>query len=208
MIAKICIILVFVGVAVGVGIYCRRCILSVDGFILGGRKVGPWFFAFAFGTSYFSAVIFVGYAGQFGWKYGIAATWIGVGNALLGSLLAWRVLGPRTREMTNRLKAATMPEFFGVRYDSKGLRIAAAVIVFLCFLFLTLPASITGCSVCCNFGGYCSRAVQFVRYLYCATHVYFIGGFSRCIFGSVFGDCIQNIFRAWRYGQALQWALA
>ena len=76
MIEKICMVLIFVGVAVGVGIYCRRHTGSVDGFILGGRNVGPWLSAFAFGTSYFSAVIFVGYAGQFGWKYGVAATWI------------------------------------------------------------------------------------------------------------------------------------
>ena len=87
--------------------------------------------AFAFGTSYFSAVIFVGYAGQFGWKYGVAATWIGIGNAILGSLLAWWVLGPRTREMTHRLGASTMPEFFGARFQSKGLRIAAAAIIFV-----------------------------------------------------------------------------
>ncbi len=87
--------------------------------------------AFAFGTSYFSAVVFVGYAGQFGWKYGIAALWAGIGNAVLGSLLAWWVLGPRTREMTHRLGATTMPEFFGKRYQSKGLRIAAAAIIFV-----------------------------------------------------------------------------
>ena len=131
MIEKISMVLIFVGVAVGVGIYCRKHTSSVDGFVLGGRNVGPWLSAFAFGTSYFSAVIFVGYAGQFGWKYGLAATWIGVGNAILGSLLAWWVLGPRTREVTHRLKAATMPEFFGARYKSKPLRIAAAAIIFV-----------------------------------------------------------------------------
>ena len=131
MIEKILMVLIFVGVAVGVGIYCRQHARSVDGFVLGGRSVGPWLSAFAFGTSYFSAVIFVGYAGQFGWKYGIAATWIGIGNAILGSLLAWWVLGPRTREMTHRLGASTMPEFFGERFQSKGLRIAAAAIIFV-----------------------------------------------------------------------------
>lgn len=109
MVAKICMVLIFVGVAVGVGLYCRRTTTSVDGFVLGGRNVGPWMSAFAYGTSYFSAVVFVGYAGQFGWKYGIAAVWAGIGNAILGSLLAWWVLGPRTREMTHRLGATTMP---------------------------------------------------------------------------------------------------
>ena len=131
MIEKLCMVIIFVGAAVGVGIYCRRTTGSVDGFVLGGRNVGPWMSAFAFGTSYFSAVIFVGYAEQFGWKYGIAATWIGIGNAILGSLLAWWVLGPRTREVTHRLGASTMPEFFGARYRSKGLRIAAAAIIFV-----------------------------------------------------------------------------
>ena len=68
---------------------CDQC----GGFVLGGRNVGPWLTAFAYGTSYFSAVVFVGYAGQFGWKYGITATWAGIGNALIGSLLAWAILG-------------------------------------------------------------------------------------------------------------------
>ncbi len=131
MTVKILLVILFVAIAVGVGIYCRRSTSTVDGFILGGRKVGPWMSAFAYGTSYFSAVVFVGYAGQFGFKYGIAATWAGIGNAILGSLLAWWVLGPRTRELTHRLGAQTMPEFFGKRYGSKALRIAAAAIIFV-----------------------------------------------------------------------------
>jgi SSS family solute:Na+ symporter len=98
---------------------------------LGGRSVGPWLTAFAYGTSYFSAVIFVGYAGQFGWKFGIASTWIGIGNALLGSLLAWIVLGRRTRLMSQHLESSTMPEFFGKRYGSPSLKIAASILVFI-----------------------------------------------------------------------------
>lgn len=131
MVVKIGIIVIFICVVIAIGIYARKHTKSVDGFVLGGRSVGPWLSAFAFGTSYFSAVIFIGYAGQFGWKYGLSAFWIGVGNALLGSLLAWWVLGPRTREITQRLKATTMPEFFGKRYQSKALRIASAAIIFV-----------------------------------------------------------------------------
>ncbi len=131
MAVKIGIIFIFVCVVIGIGIYARKHTKSVDGFVLGGRSVGPWLSAFAFGTSYFSAVIFIGYAGQFGWKYGLSAFWIGVGNALLGSLLAWWVLGPRIREITQRIKATTMPEFFGKRYHSKALRVASAAIIFV-----------------------------------------------------------------------------
>lgn len=69
---KIILLLVFFSVMVGVGIYCRRHATDVNGFVLGGRSVGPWLTSFAYGTSYFSAVIFVGYAGQSAWKFGIA----------------------------------------------------------------------------------------------------------------------------------------
>jgi SSS family solute:Na+ symporter len=116
---------------IAVGIFARKHATNVGDFVLGGRSVGPWLTAFAYGTSYFSAVVFVGYAGQFGWKYGVSATWIGIGNALIGSLLAWIILGRRTRVMTNHLKSATMPDFFGSRYDSKWIKIIASAISFV-----------------------------------------------------------------------------
>ncbi len=128
---KIIMIVVFFGIMTAVGIYCRKKATDVNGFVLGGRSVGPWLTAFAYGTSYFSAVIFIGYAGQFGYLFGIASTWIGIGNAVLGSLLAWVILGRRTRVMTQHLDTKTMPDFFGKRYDSVGLKIASAVIVFI-----------------------------------------------------------------------------
>ncbi len=128
---KVIMLVIFFAVMVGVGIYCRRHSTDVNGFVLGGRSVGPWLTAFAYGTSYFSAVIFVGYAGQFGWKYGLATTWIGIANAILGSMLAWAVLGRRTRVMTQHLSSATMPQFFGERFSSKALKISASVVVFI-----------------------------------------------------------------------------
>lgn len=131
MFIKILLLAVFFGVMIGVGLYARRHSTDVNGFVLGGRSVGPWLTAFAFGTSYFSAVIFIGYAGQFGWNFGLASTWIGLGNAFIGSLLAWTVLGRRTRIMTQHLDSKTMPDYFGKRFNSESLKIAASIIVFI-----------------------------------------------------------------------------
>jgi SSS family solute:Na+ symporter/sodium/proline symporter len=128
---KVLMVVVFIAVTIYIGFYTRKSARDVDGFVLGGRKVGPWLSAFAYGTTYFSAVVFVGYAGQFGWKYGMSVVWIGLGNAFIGSLLVWYVLGSRTRAMTHHLRAQTMPEFFGARFSSPALRIAAAVIIFI-----------------------------------------------------------------------------
>lgn len=121
----------FFAVMILIGIRTRKHASDVNGFVLGSRQVGPWLSAFAFGTSYFSAVIFVGYAGQFGWNFGLASTWIGLGNAFIGSLLAWSVLGRRTRIMTQHLSCKTMPDFFGSRFESKSLKVAASVITFI-----------------------------------------------------------------------------
>ena len=128
---KIIMLVVFFGSMIGIGLYCRRHSTDVNGFVLGGRSVGPWLTAFAYGTSYFSAVVFVGYAGQFGWKYGIASTWSGVGNAVIGSLLAWAILGRRTRVMSRHLSSATMPQFFEGRFNSNALKLAASVLIFI-----------------------------------------------------------------------------
>lgn len=175
-------ILLFFGLMIFVGVYCRRHATDVNGFVLGGRSVGPWLTAFAFGTSYFSAVIFVGYAGQFGWNFGIASTWIGLGNAFIGSLLAWVILGRRTRIMTQSLGSRTMPDFFEKRYKSPALKIAASFIVFVFlipytaslynglsglfnsafnipyWLVVVIMAALTGVYVI--FGGYMATAVN------------------------------------------------
>ena len=128
---KIALLILYFAVLIGIGLYCRKNATDVNGFVLGGRNVGPWLTAFAYGTSYFSAVVFVGYAGQFGWKYGIAATWAGIGNALIGSLMAWFILGRRTRIMSQHLDSATMPQFFGKRFGSDTLKIGASIIIFI-----------------------------------------------------------------------------
>ncbi len=188
MFIKAILTLLFLAVMVGVGIYSRRHSRSVEGFVLGGRSVGPWLSAFAFGTSYFSAVVFVGYAGQFGWKFGLSSTWIGIGNAVIGSLLAWLVLARRTRLMTQSLQSRTMPDFFGSRFGSESLRVAASIIAFV-FLIPYTAGVYMGISRLfeMSFG---------IPYVYCAwtmavlTAVYVIlGGYK----ATAINDFIQGI---------------
>jgi len=128
---RILLLAIFFTVTIFIGLFFRKRAASVNDFVLAGRSVGPWLTAFAYGTTYFSAVIFVGYAGQFGWRFGTAATWIGLGNAFIGSLMPWIILGRRTRIMTHHLGSATMPEFFGARFSSKQLKIGASILVFI-----------------------------------------------------------------------------
>lgn len=146
---KILFIALFFAATIFIGFYCRKKATTSNDFVLGGRNVGPWLSAFAYGTSYFSAVIFIGYAGSFGLKFGVAAFWIGIGNALIGSWLAWALLGRKTRIMTQHLNSSTMPDFFAKRFNSEGLRIFAAIIIFI-FLIPYTAALYNGLSYLFN----------------------------------------------------------
>ncbi len=122
---------IFALLLIGIGFYSKKKANTMDGFLLGGRKIGAWMSAFAYGTAYFSAVIFIGYAGKQGWDLGLSSVWIGVGNAVLGCFLSWLVLAKRTRNMSHNLNASTMPEFFCERYESTYLKLFSAVIIFV-----------------------------------------------------------------------------
>ncbi|MFA6379188.1 MAG: sodium/solute symporter [Candidatus Omnitrophota bacterium] len=124
----------FLTVMIAIGIWGMRRTSSVGDFFLGNRSIGPWISAFAYGTTYFSAVIFIGFAGKLGWGFGLNVLWIALGNALIGSLLAWLVLGKRTRRMTQNLDAMTMPEFLHERYQGKYLKMISAMIIFIFLL--------------------------------------------------------------------------
>jgi len=127
-------LLVFLFAMIAIGVWGMRKTTTLNDFFLGGRTLGPWMSAFAYGTTYFSAVIFIGFAGSQGWNMGLNALWIGVGNALLGAMLAWLVLGKRTRRMTQKLDVMTMPEFLEARYGSDHLKMIAAVLIFIFLL--------------------------------------------------------------------------
>ncbi|HOV12793.1 MAG TPA: sodium/solute symporter [Spirochaetota bacterium] len=103
---------------------------TLNDFFLGGRSIGPWISAFAYGTSYFSAVLFIGFAGKLGWGFGLNVLWISLGNTLFGALLAWLILGRRTRRMTQNLEVMTMPEFLQERFQGKYIKIFSAIIIF------------------------------------------------------------------------------
>jgi len=124
-------VVLYVLVMLAVGYWCMRRTKNVGDFFLGGRTLGPWMSAFAYGTTYFSAVLFIGYAGKLGWGFGIYTMWIVLGNTFIGTLLAWLVLAGRTRDMTTRLNAITMPEFLSARYGNKPLQVIAALVVFV-----------------------------------------------------------------------------
>lgn len=127
-------IAVYIVFIAAVGLISRRSSKSMTDFTVGGRNAGAWVTALSYGTAYFSAVMFIGYAGTTGWKYGLWAVLPGLGNAVFGSLLAWLVLAKRTRKVTRRLKIKSMPQFFDQRFVSRPMKLFSAAVIFLFLL--------------------------------------------------------------------------
>ena len=127
----VAIVVAYVLAMLAVGWAAMRRTRDAHDFFIGGRSLGPWMSAFAYGTTYFSAVLFIGYAGKLGWGFGIHTMWIVLGNTAVGTVAAWKLLAGRTREMTARLDALTMPELLGARYGCRVLKIVAALVVFV-----------------------------------------------------------------------------
>ena len=183
------IILYLIGL-VAISLLTRKKNSSVDDFLLGGRNMGPWISAFAYGTTYFSAVIFVGYAGSVGYANGISGILAGIGNAVIGSLFAWLILAKRTRAFTGKYNISTMPEFFEKRYNSKGMKIISAVIIFM-FLVPYCASVYQGLS-------YIFEISLGIRFEYCIiamaaiTAIYlFFGGYFTTAFVNLFQGIIM-----------------
>jgi len=162
---------------------------TLDGFLIGGRNIGAWVTAFAYGTTYFSAVVFVGYAGQHGWNIGIGAIWIGIGNAVLGCLLSWLLFADRTRRITKKLNSRTMADYFEKRYRSKGMKILSAVII---FIFLVPYSAAVYKGLGSLFGSVFPGVETWVWMLMiaCLTAVYLVAG---GYIATAYTDLIQGI---------------
>ncbi len=180
------IVIVYVLIMLGIGYWCMRRTKDVHDFFLGGRTLGPWMSAFAYGTTYFSAVLFIGYAGKLGWGFGIHTMWIVVGNTIIGTVLAWLVLAGRTREMTARLNAITMPEFLRARYGWTPLQVVAALVMFV-FLVPYSASVLMGLS-------YLFEMTLHIRY---ETALYFLTGLTAIylVMGGYFAVAVSDFIR-------------
>ncbi|MCX6568679.1 MAG: sodium:solute symporter [Candidatus Aminicenantes bacterium] len=160
---------------------------TFNDYFLGGRTVGPWMSAFTYAAAYFSAVLFIGFAGKVGWGFGLSGLWIALGNALVGVLGVWWLLGNRIRRMSVELQVSTMPEFLEKRYGSRFLKLITSLAVFL-FLIPYSAAVFIGLSYLfkANFGLTYGLALLFMG-LFTAFYLVLGGYKSMTMIDVVFG---------------------
>jgi SSS family solute:Na+ symporter len=115
---------------------------SATDYMLGGRKVHPYVMAMSYGATFISTSAIVGFGGAAG-VFGMGLLWLTFMNIFIGIFIAFWVCGGRTRKMGLRLDAHTFPELLGRRFQSRFIKGAAGVIIFI-FIPLYASAVLTG----------------------------------------------------------------
>ena len=172
------VIAVYAVCMMAIGILNSRNTKNINDFTIGKRNAGGWISALSYGTSYFSAVMFVGYAGSAGWSYGLWATLVGIGNAIIGSFLAWFVLAKRTREVTTRLKTASMPQFFDARYNSRAMKLFSCIVIFI-FLLPYSASVYNGLASICSVLLGIDELICMIIIAVAAAVILFLSGYTR-----------------------------
>jgi sodium/proline symporter len=118
---------------------------SVDDYILGGRKLGPWVTALSAGASDMSGWLLLGLPG-YAYLSGLESIWLAAG-LLLGTWLNWRFIAARLRCYSEIAgNSLTIPEFLEQRFRDKThiLRFISASFILIFFLFYTSSGLVAG----------------------------------------------------------------
>jgi sodium/proline symporter len=124
----------------GIGFYAwRRAAADAQGYMLGGRDLGPAVTALSAGASDMSGWLLMGLPGAV-LIGGLSQAWIGIG-LFLGAWANYHLVAPRLRTFTEIANdAITIPDFLAERFGGSGkaLRVVAAFVI---ILFFTLYCS-------------------------------------------------------------------
>ncbi len=188
MTVKIIVIALYALMIIIVGIIGLRKTKSFSDYFLGGGKVGAWMTAFSYGTAYFSAVVFIGFAGKVGWGFGYSGIWIGVLNALVGVFVVWAVLGWKIKKMATEYNVHTLSEFLEKRYKSPFFKLYASIAIFV-FLIPYSAAVFIGLSYLFEFSFEGIKYWHAVVFMGIFTTIYIVmGGYkSMTLIDTIFG---------------------
>ena len=121
------ILIAYMALMLLIGLWAARRVKSSEDWFVGGREMGPWITALAHGSSSVGGGMYI--AGpQYGWEAGASSLWAAPGD-VFGPLLNFGIIARRMRRYTEKTKSLTIPDFFGHRYYSQGVKLLSVIIM-------------------------------------------------------------------------------
>lgn len=133
-------------IMIGIGVYAYfKQADDTEGYMLGGRNLGPAVTALSAGASDMSGWLLLGLPGYM-YADGVVSIWIALGLTL-GALLNYIIVAPRLRVYTEVAdNAITLPDYFANRFEDKShmLRVISAIVIILFFTVYTAASLVGG----------------------------------------------------------------
>ena len=121
------ILIAYMALMLLIGLWAAKRVKSSEDWFVGGREMGPWITALAHGSSSVGGGMYI--AGpQYGWEAGASSLWAAPGD-VFGPLLNFGIIARRMRRYTEKTKSLTIPDFFGHRYYSQGVKLLSVIIM-------------------------------------------------------------------------------
>ncbi|QSQ09266.1 Osmoregulated proline transporter OpuE [Koleobacter methoxysyntrophicus] len=115
-----------------IGTYHRRRASTLEGYLLGGRNIGPAVTALTMQSTSMSGYMFMG-GPAFGYQVGWHSLWYAVGDAG-GGIVNLSILGRRMRRLSEILGCLSPIEYLEKRYESPAIRVIGS---FIAIVFLS-----------------------------------------------------------------------
>jgi sodium/proline symporter len=125
-------LVLYFAVVLGIGVWAMRkgAGENLEGYLLGGRKLGPLVTALTLQSTSMSGFMFLG-AGALGYTEGYWALWYAAGD-IGGGVVNLSVIGRRMRKLSQLTGSLTPIEYLEKRYPSPAIRLfAGGLTVFL-----------------------------------------------------------------------------
>jgi len=189
-------------VVLGIGYWAvrRGAGEDLEGYLLGGRKIGPFTTALTLQSTAMSGYMFLG-AGSAGYAHGYWACWYAAGD-IGGGMMNLSVIGRRMRKLSQIFGALTSIEYLEARYPHPFLRLYSAVMAIFFLMFYVLAQFIAGGKGMEIVTGlpYWAALLIAVGVIICYT---FMGGYFAVAYTDLFQSLVMLFGMIWIFAATL-----
>ena len=129
------VLLVYLGLLAGFGIWSRKETHSLKGFFLAGKKLPGWVVAFSTNATGESGWLLLGLTGM-GYAVGMKAYWVVVGE-ILGIGASWLLISRRLKRLADDSDSITVPDVLSTKFEDTWRLITVVAVVIILTMVTT-----------------------------------------------------------------------
>ncbi|MCG3179030.1 MAG: Osmoregulated proline transporter OpuE [Phycisphaerae bacterium] len=197
-------LVLYFAVVVAIGYWAMRkgAGKNLEGYLLGGRKVGPLVTAMTLQATSMSGYMFLG-AGSAGYGTGYWSLWYASGD-IGGGVVNLSIIGRRMRKLSKILGSLTSVEYLEHRYPGAATRLIAATLTIFFLFFYILAQFIAGAKGMAKVTGLGYEWSLLIAVAIILLYTY-MGGYFAVAWTDFFQSIVMIIGMIWIFGACLHY---